>query len=270
MIRVALLAPIAGSVYSRLVAHLAATESGVELAAIVVRSPWSVNRIKSEFRRDGVRLIAKVRTKLLVREENASAAAQESIGAFARSVGLGKEDLKAFAAGRNVPYLQVADHNAPSALKTLRDAAPDVIVFTGGGMIRKELLSIPRLGVLNCHAGPLPLYRGMDVVEWPAAERRLDNPGVGLTLHFMDTGLDTGPVLLRHAIDLRPGDTFASIRESIPKSMVKLMLDGIRGLRDGVIHPQPQTANAGRQYYVMHPRIRAYAQDQLQKHLEKQ
>jgi len=268
MMRIAILSPIANSIYSRLVAHLAAAEPDVEIVAIVVRTPWNVSRIKGEFRRDGARLIQKVRTKLLAREETVAPDLTDSIGAFAREVGLGSEDLKAFAARRNIPFLQAPDHNAPAALDLLRRAAPDLIAFTGGGMIRKDLLSIPRIGVMNCHAGLLPHYRGMDVVEWPAAENRLNDPGIGLTLHLMDTGLDTGPILKQKRLDLRPGDTFASIRSRIPQGLVTLMLEGIRGLRDGGIHPAPQRQSDGRQYYVMHPRIRAYAEAQLSRFLE--
>lgn len=267
MIRVAILSPIASSVYSRLVAHLAAGEPDIELVAIVVRTPWTIARIKGEFRRDGARLLEKARTKLLVREEDSSGDAEDSIGAFARRAGLGRDSLQAFAARQRVRFLQVPDHNAPAALAALRAAAPDVIAFTGGGMIRKDLLAVPRLGILNCHAGLLPRYRGMDVVEWPAAERRLDNPGIGLTLHFMDSGLDTGPILLRKPLDLRQGNSFESIRRRIPQELVTLMLEGIRGLRDGSIRAVPQELNAGRQYYVMHPRIRTYAVSQLQSYL---
>jgi folate-dependent phosphoribosylglycinamide formyltransferase PurN len=271
MMRVALLAPIANSLYSRLVAHLAASERDVELVAIVVRTPWSADRIKSEFRRDGARLIAKVRTKLLVGEEQgASDAADfgESIAALAKRVGLDAGTLKDFAAKKRIPYLRVADHNAPAAIHALRAAAPDAIAFTGGGMIRRELLEIPRVGIMNCHAGMLPQYRGMDVVEWPAAEGRLDDPGLGLTLHLMESGLDTGPILLQKRIELRPGDGFASIRGRMAPEMVALMIEGIRGLRDRAIEPKPQEPRAGRQYYVMHPRVLAHAARRLMEQVE--
>jgi len=265
MIRLAILAPADGSLYSRLVAHLAAAEPGVALVSIIVRTPWTMARIRSEFRRDGARLIAKIRRKLIVGEENLNPESTQSIGAFANRVGVGKANLRAFAESRHIPYLKVADHNAHQALERLRAAAPDLIAFTGGGMIRKDLLSIPRLGTLNCHCGILPEYRGMDVVEWPSAEDRLKEPGIGLTLHFMDTGLDTGPILLRRRMELKRGDRFQSIRERIPEQQVTMMLDGIRGLRDESLRAEPQEPGAGRQYYVMHPRIYQYAELQLER-----
>ena len=41
------------------------------------------------------------------------------------------------------------------------------VIFTGGGILGQPLLETARVGILNCHAGILPKYRGMDVIEWP-------------------------------------------------------------------------------------------------------
>ena len=46
------------------------------------------------------------------------------------------------------------------------------------------------------------------------------------------------------------------------------MLDGVRGFRDKTITPRPQNPNDGRQYYVMHPRVRAAAELQLLRQLK--
>jgi hypothetical protein len=144
-LRIALLAPIGNSLYSRLVAHLVVAEPGLELVQIVVRTPWNLSRIRSEFRRDGTRLISKVRLKLLVGEdrEAPSVSAPQSIdtiASLAREVRLTATNLNELAAPRKIPYSTVPDHNNPAALKALRAAAPDVVAFTGGGMVRKELL----------------------------------------------------------------------------------------------------------------------------------
>jgi methionyl-tRNA formyltransferase len=263
MMRVAILAPISNSLYSRLTAHLAAMEPGIEIVLIVVRTPWTLKRIRSEFRQDTGGLLAKVRTKLIIGEENLDTASCDTLAGLARQSGLGSGDLRAFAVERRIPFMRVPDYNGPPALQALRDARPDAVAFTGGGIIRKGLLAIPRLGILNSHCGILPFYRGTDVVEWPAAEGRLGEPGIGLTLHLMDEGLDTGPILLCRRMTLQGGDTFGSIRERIGPAHVHLMLDGLRGLRDGTIKPVPQARGAGRQYFVMHPRLLDFASAQL-------
>src|SRR5436309_2693224 len=54
-----------------------------------------------------------------------------------------------------------------------------------------------RLGILNAHIGVLPAYRGMNVAEWAA----LEGGSVGCSVHFIDTGIDTGPILATRGVD---------------------------------------------------------------------
>ncbi len=259
MMRLAVLAPIQSSLYSRLVTHLAAMEDGIEVALIVVRTPWSLGRIRSELNRDGVRLLQKVRDKLLLTDQTPGEG--DSLKTLAEAGQLAGRTLDDVAFIHGIKVITVRDHNDEKAEYALREAAPDVIVFTGGGLIRANILSTPNLGVLNCHAGMLPDYRGMDVVEWPLVEGRLDH--LGATLHFMDAGVDTGPILLQQPLEVHSSDTFDSLRQRIEPLMVDLMLRGLRGLRDGTLKRKPQQLEDGRQYYVMHPRMKAYAELKL-------
>ncbi len=139
---------------------------------------------------------------------------------------------------------------------------PDVVVFSGGGIVREPVLQIPSMGVLNCHSGLLPKYRGMDVVEWAILESK-EEPQIGLTLHFMDRGVDTGPILLRQPEQVQPGDTLARIRRRLEPKMVRLMMRGLRGLRDGSVGSQEQSSEDGRQYFVMHPRLKVVAEKKV-------
>jgi methionyl-tRNA formyltransferase len=261
--RIAVLAPTHSSLYSRLVTFLAAGEPGIEVTSIVVRSLWSPRRVRQDLQRDGARLVRKVYQKLVLREKAYAGDEPGTILALARSVGLPGSDLAAVAHLRAIPLVTVRDQNDPRAEAALRAAQPDAIAYTGGGLIRANILAVPRLGVVNCHMGILPLYRGMDVVEWPILEASGRSPQIGLTLHFMERGVDTGPILLQYRLELRPGDTIASIRRRLEPEMVHLMIHGLRGLRDATLTPVPQQPAVGRQYFVLHPRLKAAAEDSL-------
>ena len=268
MIRIALLSPIHNSLYSRLVAHLVSRESDMQLVCAVVRTPWDLKRIRSEMTRDGVRLLKKVQQKLILGDQAYPQSDDKTLPALAKKAGLIEKNLGEVCRAHDVPCLTVRDHNDPRALDLLRSLNPDVIAFTGGGLLRKELLSIPRLGVLNCHSGLLPLYRGMDVVEWPMVEGTLQEIGVGLTLHFMDAGVDTGPILLQRRVAIRRGETIANLRRRMEPMMVEVMLEGLRGLRDQTLTPKTQSAEEGRQYFVMHPRVKDCAEKRLQQFIQ--
>ena len=82
-----------------------------------------------------------------------------------------------------------------------RALAPDLLVLVGADIVPRPLLEIPRLGSLNPHYGLLPRYRGMNVTEWSIYH---DDP-VGVTVHAVDPGIDTGPIHLRRTIAVKPG-----------------------------------------------------------------
>ncbi|MCG3198051.1 MAG: hypothetical protein HUU16_07780 [Candidatus Omnitrophica bacterium] len=262
--RVVVFSPTRFSLYSRLVTHLARAEQGIEVVGIVERSIWNPARFRSELRRDGSRLLRKIYRKFILRDRGYQVSPNENLSALSRSVELPPGNLKQLAKAWGVPHIRVSDLNDKAAEEFLGQVEPDVVAFTGGGLVRKNILKIPRIGVLNCHMGILPRYRGMDVVEWPVAEEHLGEEGIGLTLHLMETGVDTGPILLQSRCDLLPGDVFETIRARLEPMMVRLMIEGLKGLRDGSIRPSPQRLEDGRQYFVMHPRILDFARRKLE------
>lgn len=263
--RIAILSPIHNSLYSRLVAYLCVQESDIQVAQIVVRRALNWKRIQSEIRRDGPRLLKKVHQKLILGRQAFPPASAATIQDLAQSLKLPGKSLYDLGKRYGIPVLTVNDHNDPPAEKALSESDLDAIVFTGGGLIRKNILAIPRIGVINCHAGLLPRYRGMDVVEWAALEAETFPPATGLTLHLMDKGVDTGPILKTLPLPLAPGETIESLRIRIEPEMVHLVMAGLRGLRDGLVTPSPQENDDGQQYFVMHPRIKALISPRLSK-----
>ena len=265
--RLAILAPIKTSPYARLLAHLASLEPGVELTDVIVRTPWTPKRIRGELRRDGARLLQKAYKKIVLGEKAYNEGDEENIVSLARRVELPGKTLGDVAAVHGFRVSVVKDHNDARSQEILRQARPDAVAFTGGGMIRRKILEAAKIGVLNCHYGLLPPYRGMDVVEWPVAEHggSAEPPPLGLTVHLMDRGVDTGPILLTRRLDLRPQDTFLSIRTRIEPTSVAMMMEAVRGLRDQTLRPEPQDVDQGRQYFLMHPRILACAQRRLRR-----
>jgi methionyl-tRNA formyltransferase len=261
-LRVVLFAPTPSSLYSRVLAELIQREAGLELMGVVVRSMWSWTRLRGELRRDGARLVRKAYNKLLLGEQAYPTDELETLPRMAAEIGLSAENLPGMARRLSFRLLRSPDLNSPRVVDFLESLHTDVVVFSGGGLIREAVLDVPKEGILNCHSGILPPYRGMDVVEWVILEAE-NAPALGLTLHFMDRGVDTGPILLHHHEHLRPGDTLDRIRRRLEPEMVKLMMNGLRGLRDGDLNAQAQAREAGRQYFVMHPRLKLAAEEKV-------
>lgn len=163
-----------------------------------------------------------------------------------------------------IGYLKVYSVNSRHAIDHIRKNGIDVLVNAGGGIFRSAFVNAPCIGILNAHMGRLPSFRGMNVLEWSL----FNNEKIGVTLHFIDTGIDTGDILLFREIPIEIGDTIASLRaRSLPIS-VELAAEGINMLKRGELVGVKQNAEDGKQYFVMHRRLKSIVEEEL-KHQRK-
>ena len=237
--------------------------SGVDVRAVIVRKLVNPGRFVSEFRRDGSRLLKKIWKKLVLRERAYSEQTFETMASFMRSEGIAFKSVDAITKAFDIPIQYCGDLNDPEVVQTLQHLKPDLVVFTGGGLIRKEVLANAGAGVVNCHMGMLPKYRGMDVVEWPILEGDLEH--IGMTVHFMDEGVDTGDILRTRRVEFAPGDTIKQIRDRFEPLMCREIAAICVEYLTGKVKRQPQKKESGKQYFVMHPLLIALTEEKLKR-----
>jgi methionyl-tRNA formyltransferase len=142
----------------------------------------------------------------------------------------------------------VPNANAPECECRLTSLAPDVIVLGGSRILKPHILSIPNIGVLNPHPGLLPAYRDVDVIPWALH----NGDPLGVTVHFVDPGIDTGDIVAQRHIEVQPGDTLASLRRRADTLLGKLMVEVLSDLAvSGHIDRRRQDRAAGRPYRLM-------------------
>lgn len=110
--------------------------------------------------------------------------------------------------GRPVSLHHVESVNADETREMLRKIEPDVVVVLGTRIISPAVLQSIDCPFVNLHAGITPRYRGTDGVYWALSEGRPDL--VGATVHVVDSGIDTGPVLGRVYFTTEPEDSIAT------------------------------------------------------------
>jgi folate-dependent phosphoribosylglycinamide formyltransferase PurN len=147
--------------------------------------------------------------------------------------------------------VEVASLNSPDAVKLLRDKQIDLCIYAGAGIMRKDIIGAAPLGLLNAHMGILPGYRGMNVTEWAA----WNGDPVGCTVHLIDTGIDTGDILVTRTVDVSRAGNIAELRKLVDESQIELLGEVVQYiLSEGRQPPRrSQTAAEGLQYYRMHP-----------------
>jgi hypothetical protein len=144
--------------------------------------------------------------------------------------------------------LVTSDINAPEVVAALSGDGAGIrrVVLAQSGIVRKGILRLPDLWIVNCHPGLLPAHRGVDVVKWALLQRA----ALGVTLQLVDAGVDTGAILYTRGVAPRPGDTPESVEDRVIATSLELLLEaGLRG--PDAYEVQPKSAEDGRQYYLM-------------------
>jgi methionyl-tRNA formyltransferase len=129
-----------------------------------------------------------------------------------------------------------ADHNDADTERLLRELDPDLLVLGGTRILRPRVFERARHGALNSHPGLLPEVRGSASVAWAIA---LDER-VGCTCHFIEAGIDTGPIVGRAEIAVRRGDSYEKLCHATVALSARLMREALEAFRDGTLRPIPQ------------------------------
>ncbi len=126
--------------------------------------------------------------------------------AFVQILGEAYDRLPADLPTKDIRY---GDVNSAETEQFLRELEPDLIITSGCPILKPNIFTIPRLATLNVHWGIAPAYRGNDTLFWPLAQGDYSN--IGVTIHQIDEGIDTGPILAQAYPDLAPDDTEATV-----------------------------------------------------------
>jgi len=115
---------------------------------------------------------------------------------------------------------------------------PDAIIVVGyGRIIPQWMIDLPRFGNLNLHASLLPKYRGAAPIQWAIA---LGESVTGVTTMRIDAGLDTGDILMQRELPILREDTAETLAPRLATIGAALMVETLRGLENGQVHPRPQ------------------------------
>lgn len=143
--------------------------------------------------------------------------------------------------------------NDDRTVEAVRSYHPDFIVLGSAPLLKQGIREVPRYGVVNAHPAKLPEVRGMDVVGWSI----LQGVPPGLTVFFVDAGVDTGPILCFHPVADTMSLTLEGIMEKLQAQAGKAIVSAIQGFLSGTLKPVPQQKADGKLYRAMPRATRA-------------
>ena len=148
--------------------------------------------------------------------------------------------IKAAVPVNTLPVLQ--PKRIKDAFEEIRALNPDaIVVMAYGQILPRGVLEIPRIACLNLHASLLPRHRGAAPIQAAivAGDRE-----TGISVMFMDEGLDTGDVLLRKHIEIAPDETGGSLHDRLADIAPVALNDALTQLQSGTAARTPQDSLA--------------------------
>ncbi|MDD2676099.1 MAG: methionyl-tRNA formyltransferase [Methylacidiphilaceae bacterium] len=139
--------------------------------------------------------------------------------------------VKAAALDLHLPMFQPEKINSPTAIEQIRFLQPNVLIVVAYGQIlSREVLEIPSQAALNLHASLLPRHRGAAPIQ--AAIRSRDRE-TGVSVIWMDEGLDTGDILLTKKLLIRSTDTAGTLQARLAKLGSRAVVEALDRLASG-------------------------------------
>ena len=149
----------------------------------------------------------------------------------------------------------VKNFNDPECEQILKKIKPELIVLGGATILKENIINIPPKGIINAHPGLLPGYRGNHVIPWAI----YNNDPVGVTVHYINKGVDTGDIIARGELPIAPLDNLTTLAEKSELLAAEMITEITIKIAEGLLLPtSKQTQNEGKLFRLM-------ALDQLQK-----
>jgi methionyl-tRNA formyltransferase len=129
----------------------------------------------------------------------------------------------------------------------VRNIKPELIVsYNYKYILKEDIINIPEKGSINLHISYLPWNRGANPNVWSI----LENTPSGVTIHYIDEGIDTGAILLQKKIPFNEQEeTLKSSYEKLHSAIQALFRENWPRIKEGRIKPQKQTGE-GTIHYV--------------------
>lgn len=134
--------------------------------------------------------------------------------------------VKEFALEKNLKIYQPTKvRNNTEFIDEIKSLKPDLLcVVAYGKILPKEILDIPKYGAINVHGSLLPKYRGAAPIQWAVLN---GDKTTGITTMFMDTGMDTGDMILKEKVEIGEDETTGELWDRLSKIGAKLLIKTI-------------------------------------------
>lgn len=149
----------------------------------------------------------------------------------------------------DIPALEVPNINSPESIEFIKNKKPDVIAVCGTSLIKPEVFKLAPKGTINIHSGITPEYRSNESVFWALYNQEPDK--VGVTIHYIDSGIDTGRIIYQQNVGVSPKDNLATLYCKCQITGIELMNKALDDIVKGTVKTIQKEKSRSRAYFTM-------------------
>ncbi len=150
---------------------------------------------------------------------------------------------------REVPTIVVPGINDDRTVDFIKEYEPDIIAVCGTNVIKPKVFKLAKYGTINIHVGITPEYRSADPIFWALYNNEPDK--VGVTIHFIDEGIDTGDIIYQEPVGVDRGDTLTTLYCKCIKTGAMLMSKAIDDIEKSKVKGYKKDVSTDKAYYHM-------------------
>lgn len=150
--------------------------------------------------------------------------------------------------------INVISANSEETISLLKEINPKVVVINGTRIISKKVLNCISGKFINMHTGITPTYRGSYGAYWALIQN--DRKSCGVTIHFVDAGIDTGNVISQSVINPTKRDNITTYQLLQNAAGIPLLKEAIKNILEGSIKTESKSEMSSRLWY--HPTLWGY------------
>ena len=171
--------------------------------------------------------------------EQLRAAGENVVGVSTPRQGLRPDPLFEAASQAGVPVIETPALRQDEPFQIYKSWEPELLVFAFvTDIVRKRVLDAATHGAIQYHPSLLPAHRGRTAMNWAIIAGAQQT---GLTIFWVDEGIDTGPVLLQRTIDIADDDSVGTLYfQRLYPMGVEALVEAVRLVREGVAESVPQ------------------------------
>ena len=141
------------------------------------------------------------------------------------------ETLKQFCKKLDIDYIYDRDVNSAKFIEKISKYQCDLFISMSFNQIfRNEIINLTKYKIINCHAGKLPFYRGRNILNWALIN---DEDEFGVTVHYVDEGIDTGDIILQDVYPIDDSDDYSTLLSKAYNACASLLYRAVCLFKNG-------------------------------------